>query len=184
MKKKYRVLRFIAFSMKVLGFIVAALTILAVLGVVSTGVLGGAAVDRLGRDFGQDFTGLGVFAGLIWGLVATIFPIVFGGSLAMFLFAGGEALELQMDIEENTRTVAWYLQRSGGSPALAVADIPPQNTPLPVSTPPPRPNSTSYSFCPQCGYKLSPSDKSCPQCHYVLDIDEQGEKLPESPSDE
>ena len=177
MKKKFMVLRFIAFMMKSLVFIVAALTILSVLGVISTGVLGGAAFDRLSRDFGQDFTGLGVFTGLIWGLVATIFPIVFGGSLAMFLFAGGEALELQMDIEENTRTMAWFLQNKVVSPTLASLAPTPLPTPLPASNPTPLLKSTPYSFCPQCGAKISPSDKNCPNCNYALVTEEDTGKI-------
>jgi hypothetical protein len=172
MKKKYRVLRFIAFIMKALGLIVAALTILSILGVLSTGILGGAAFDRLSRDFGQDFTGLGIFTGLIWGLVATIFPIIFGGSLAMFLFAGGEALELQMDIEENTRTVAWVLQNKKVSPALASPIPAPPQTPLPAPDYSSLPKSTVYSYCPQCGTKISPSDTNCPNCGYALVAEE------------
>jgi hypothetical protein len=63
MERKYVALRFVAKAMKVFAIIVAGLTVLTALGICGTGISGGAALDRLGREFGQSTGGLGTITG-------------------------------------------------------------------------------------------------------------------------
>lgn len=117
MEKKYTALRFIANMMKVLGIILAVLTAITAIGICGTGVLGGTALDSLGRQLDQSTGGVGLLTGTVIGLIATIVPIILGGGLALFLYAGGEAVHLQISIEENTRSMAWFLQQQARLPA-------------------------------------------------------------------
>jgi len=96
---RYPVLRVIALIYKVLAVILAVLT-----------VLGACSVPFMGRSL---FRGAGledVVGGLITGLVL----LIYGGMIALFLYATGEAITLLMDIEANTRITAELLERSRG----------------------------------------------------------------------
>lgn len=168
MERKYVALRFIATMMKVLGIIVAGLTVLVVLSICGTGLLGGAALERLSREFGQQTGGLGLFTGAIWGLIATVFPIILGGSMAMFLYAAGEAVYLQINIEENTRTMAWYLRQQPWSIAPAAPTALQPHVDLAIQNTASLPESSPKKYCPQCGTKVNASYKNCPQCNYDL----------------
>jgi hypothetical protein len=106
-EKRYRALRIIGSFYKVLGAMVGTLTLLAVIGILVLSVAGGAALDNMSRDTG--FTGLfsGVLGGLLLGVVATIY----GGGLAVTLYAAGEGVYLLLALEENTRATVALLKR-------------------------------------------------------------------------
>jgi len=109
MTKKFGFLRFIAGFYKTLGIIVAILTVLGAIGALLSGILGGAAFQSLGSDFGlQDTAALsGILGGV--GLAVAVF---LGGALAAICqFAIGEAIMVFLAIEENTRATAGLLTR-------------------------------------------------------------------------
>jgi hypothetical protein len=190
MEKRYTALRTIAVIMKVLGVLTAILTVFAVLSICGAGTMLGAEFDRFSRGTG----GLGALTGLVGGLFATILPILMGGGLALFLFAAGDVLYLQIDIEENTRATSRLLQQRErayapaqqfAAPAPAPAAYPPayppafpQTAPVAAVFPPPAepagmpaledPGPMVFAFCPQCGTKLAPEAESCPSCGYQL----------------
>ena len=112
MEKRYQALRVIGTVYKVLGGIVGVLTIVLVIGICLTRVLGGAAMDSIGREFGThtSFTGMlgGVFGGII---VMGIGAIIYGGGMAITLYAAGEGVYLLLAMEENTRATSQLLQQ-------------------------------------------------------------------------
>jgi hypothetical protein len=111
MEKRYTALRIIGTIYKVLGGIVGVVTILVVLGICAASVLGGAAMGSLGREFGRNAGVPGLFGGALGGLVIGVVAIVYGGGLAITLYAVGEGVYLLLALEENTRATVALLQR-------------------------------------------------------------------------
>lgn len=103
MEKKFKALRIIGTLYKVLGAIVGVLTILTALGLCATSTFGGAAVDNLSREFGAYPGFLSFFGGVLGGLVLGLLSILYGGGIAVTLFAFGEGVYLLLALEENTR---------------------------------------------------------------------------------
>jgi hypothetical protein len=110
METRYKALRLIATLMKITGIFIAVLSVFGALSLCGAVTSGGVAFERMLREFGQNSSGLGAFAGLMGGLFAGVVPVVIGGSFALIMYAGGEAVNLQIAIEENTRSMVWYLQ--------------------------------------------------------------------------
>lgn len=110
MEKKYNALRIIGTIYKVLGAIAAVITIIAAIGICATSVLGGAAMNSLSRNFGSSGGGLGIFSGIFGGLLLGVGAIIYGGAIAITLYAAGEGVYLLLALEENTRTAAALLQ--------------------------------------------------------------------------
>lgn len=110
MEKKYNALRIIGTIYKVLGIITGLITILLVLAVCVTSVLGGAAIDQLGQSFGGSHGAGGIFSGLLGGLIFSVVGILYGGGLAITLYAMGEGVYLLLALEENTRETALLLR--------------------------------------------------------------------------
>ncbi len=117
MQKKYTALRIISTVYKIIGGIAGVLTLLVALGLCVTSVAGGAAVDSLGQQFGGQGGIGGTFGGLVGGLILAIVAIIYGGGLALTLFAAGEGINLLIDLEENTRLTANLLNASREVPA-------------------------------------------------------------------
>ncbi len=111
MEKRYTALRIIGTIYKVLGGIVGVLTILVALGICAASVLGGAAMGNLGREFSRNAGVTGLFGGALGGLVIGVVAIVYGGGLAVTLYAVGEGVYLLLALEENTRATVALLQR-------------------------------------------------------------------------
>ncbi len=99
---RYPVLRVIAIIYKALAVILAVLT---VLGACSAPFMGRSLLRGTGME---DVGGAGLIGGLITGLVL----LIYGGVIALFLYATGEGITLLMDIEANTRITAELLERS------------------------------------------------------------------------
>ncbi len=121
MEKRYRALRIVGTIYKVLGIIAAALTVLAVLALCGTSLLCGAALDSVGRQLGQDLGGGGVFGGMVGGVILSLFAVLYGGIIALTLYAFGEMIDLLIALEENTRLTAQMLQAEGGGAAARPA---------------------------------------------------------------
>ena len=109
MEKRYRALRIIGTIYKVLAAIVAGITLLSILGLCATSILGGvgqAAFSR-GNSFGL-FGGL--FGGILGALIFSVLAIIYGGAVSLTLYAFGEGIDLLLALEENTRMTAMALQ--------------------------------------------------------------------------
>lgn len=87
MGSDYIALRVIGVGYKILGVITGIATLLAMLG--------------LGSMFG----------GVRGGLLGTLLVLIYGGGIALTLYAAGEGVSLLIALEENTRTTAWALQQ-------------------------------------------------------------------------
>jgi len=109
-EKRYKALRAIGTIYKVLGVIVGVITVLLAVGFCLMFIAGGAALDAMGNQFDLPTTGLGTVGGLFYGLILALIIIIYGGGLALTLFALGESIFLAVAVEENTRTTAILLQ--------------------------------------------------------------------------
>jgi len=106
-EKRYPVLRVLSVVYKVLGGIVAGLTVLGVLAACIGGIAGGAALRNFGEDLGLPI------GGVVGGVVSSLFILLYGGTGAVTLFGAGEAVSAFLSIEENTRLTASMLQQRG-----------------------------------------------------------------------
>jgi len=113
MEKRYKALRIIGTLYKIFGTIVGVITVLVILSICATSVLGGAGLRRFGHDMGLP----AVFSGMLGGLILSVVAIIYGGGLAITLYAAGEAVYLLLALEENTRATAMLLQRRANPPA-------------------------------------------------------------------
>jgi hypothetical protein len=114
MEKRYNALRTIATIYKVAGIIILILTIISILGICATSVLGGTMFNRFSRDYG--YIPSGTIGGVLGGLIASLISILTGGGLALTLYATGEGIYLLLAMEENTRATAALLQRQLNPP--------------------------------------------------------------------
>ncbi len=121
-EKRYRALRIIGTIYKVLGIIVGVVTVLLVLAACLTSIAGGAAMDVLGNELDLPAPGLGTVGGIFYfyGVFLSLLLILYGGGLALTLFALGESVFLAIAVEENTRITATLLQNQ-----IARATVPP-----------------------------------------------------------
>ncbi len=112
METRYQVLRIIGTVYKVLGIIVASVTVLAIIGFCLFSLLGGGLTSLGAADADEAFAGLlggtlcGIFSTVIFGVIM----IIYGGGIALTLYAAGEGIYLLLALEENTRTTARLLQ--------------------------------------------------------------------------
>jgi len=111
MEKQFKALRIIGTFYKVLGIIAGIVTILTALGFCGTSVLGGAALDTLGSEYVGDTGFAGLFSGFLGGLLLSVVMIIYGGGLAVTLYAAGEGVYLLLALEENTRATVKLLQQ-------------------------------------------------------------------------
>lgn len=109
MEHKYNALRIVGMLYKALGAIVGIITIISILGFCVMSVFGGAAMSSMSNQLGFD-TG-GMAGALVAGLVFTLFAILYGGGIAITLYAFGEGISLLIAMEENTRLSSQLLQK-------------------------------------------------------------------------
>jgi uncharacterized membrane protein len=122
MEKKFSLLRFFGTLHKVLGVIVGIITMLIVLGLCAASIFGGAAIESFGSGYGVDTSYINLFGGVVGGLMVSAIAILYGGGLALTLYAIGEGVHLLLALEENTRATAILIERQ------IRQDIPPQTT--------------------------------------------------------
>ncbi len=111
MKKKFGMLRFIAGFYKILGILLAVVSILAAVGVLLSSILGGAILEGFSGDLGLQ--GLTAVGGILGGILSAVVILIGGGLAAICHFAIGEAIMVFLAIEENTRATAGLLTRQG-----------------------------------------------------------------------
>ena len=116
MEKRYRALRTIGTIYKVLAAIVAVITLLSILGLCATSILGGVGQAAFSRGSGVG----GLFGGVLGALIFSVVGIIYGGAVALTLYAVGEGIDLLLALEENTRLTAMALQHQANPPALPV----------------------------------------------------------------
>jgi len=110
MEQRYRALRIIGTVYKVLGGIVGILTLILLVGICASSVLGGAAIGSIAGDLGDGSGMSGLFSGIFGGAILSLFVILYGGILAVTLFGFGEGIYLLLALEENTRATASMLR--------------------------------------------------------------------------
>lgn len=106
--KRFPILRILSVIYKVLGGIVAAFTILGTLGSCIVGFAGIPMQEELERLWGSPLPATG---GIIGGVLAGLFVLLYGGFIALTLYGAGEGIGLFIAIEENTRAIAASWQR-------------------------------------------------------------------------
>jgi hypothetical protein len=113
MDKHFPILRIIGTIYKVVGIIIAVVTLLSAIGFCGMSVLGGTAMESTLRNLpggvqgpGQGF---GLLGGVVGGVVVSLVMILFGGIYAVTIYALGEAVSLLIALEENTRRTALLL---------------------------------------------------------------------------
>ena len=109
MENRYSALRLIGTLYKILGAILAILTLLSVLGICATSFLGGAAFENIQQDLGGDISGVGLLGSVAGGILISLFLLVTSGGLAVSLYAIGEGIYLLIALEENTRETVTLL---------------------------------------------------------------------------
>jgi hypothetical protein len=112
MEKKFQILRFVGTIYKILGIIVGVITILLVIGACLMSILGGTMMDQFQRELGQAAPGMGAGMGIIGGIIAGLLIFLYGGGLAITLYAAGEGVYLLVALEENTRRTAQAISQS------------------------------------------------------------------------
>lgn len=110
MERKYALLRVLGTISKVLGIITAVITILGAIGACAGAFVGSGVVgpylDQLGLGFGQ-----GQYVQMVLGIATSVISLLYGGSIAIALYAVGQGVQLLIDVEKNTRTIITMLQR-------------------------------------------------------------------------
>lgn len=108
MESKYRALRTIGTIYKILGIIIGALTLLSILGFCATSLLGVG-----GAAFSRDLPNIlgGAAGGFVGAIIFSVFALLYGGGLAITMYAFGEGVDLVIALEENTRRTAAFLER-------------------------------------------------------------------------
>lgn len=110
MEKRFTALRIIGTIYKVLGIIAGVITIILVLGLCVSTIFGGAVVDYIGPDYRDFMRPFGMMGGPLWGILSSFGAILYGGGLAITLYAFGEGVYLLISLEENTRMTVHLLQ--------------------------------------------------------------------------
>jgi len=112
MEKKYNALRIIGTFYKVIGGIVGIVTILSAIGICATMAFGQVTLGDILRDYGvPDYYGLIGGTGVVGGLIISFVLLLYGGSLALTLFAMGEGIYLLIAVEQNTRLATELLSK-------------------------------------------------------------------------
>jgi hypothetical protein len=109
MERKYALLRVLGNISKILGIITGVLTILGAIGACAGAFVGSGVVgpylDQIGLGFGQ-----GQYVQMVMGIVTSVLTLLYGGSIAIALYALGQGVQLLIDVEKNTRTIITMLQ--------------------------------------------------------------------------
>jgi hypothetical protein len=112
MEKKFRILRLIGSLYKLLGILLAVITVLAALAIFGTSVMGGAVLEGISREMGGGKINLAsLFGGVFGGFIVGVGALIYGIGAAVTFYAIGEGIYLVLALEENTRGTALLLKR-------------------------------------------------------------------------
>lgn len=125
MKKKYRALRTVAFIMQAFAWLALVLAILGGIGGLVAGILGWVSIPAIEGLGSGNITLVRVITGVITGVAIVVVGVI----NFIALLAGAETIYATLNIEENTRASADYLQR------LLQTQIPPQPPATPLDQP-------------------------------------------------
>jgi hypothetical protein len=121
MDKKYKALRVIGTFYKVVGIIMGALTILLSLSLCAISIWGGSLMDQFGSQIDSDLSIITMLGSVVGGLVMGFAVILYGGSIAITLYAVGELTYLLLALEENTRATATLLRQQSIPPEVVTS---------------------------------------------------------------
>jgi hypothetical protein len=115
MEKRYQAMRILARIYQIVGIVIGAITLLAVLAGCVGLLVGGAGLGRTYRDFGWMWPGS--MGGTVAGIIGLSIGLLYGGLISLTLYAFGEGIFVLLAMEENTRATAYLLQHRREEPA-------------------------------------------------------------------
>lgn len=110
MEQRYAALRILSTVYKILGIISAGITLLVILALCATVVLGGSTFSRFSRQMGFPMA-----SGVFGAAIGILFALLYGGGIAITFYAAGEGVNLLLDLEANTRETAALLRKDTGT---------------------------------------------------------------------
>jgi len=102
--RRFPVLRILSTVYKVIGIIIAGVTLLTALGSCILQVAGSAVIIGLERDLGISLPVAG--GGIIVALILSLIILLIGALYAALIYGVGELISLFLAVEENTRLAA------------------------------------------------------------------------------
>ena len=112
MEKKFQILRFVGTVYKIFGIIAGVITVLIAIGACLVSVLGGPMMEQLGGAVPGLRGGATPGMGVVGGIIASLLFLLYGGGLAITLYAAGEGVYLLIALEENTRRTAQAISQN------------------------------------------------------------------------
>lgn len=109
-QSRHQALHTIGEIYKALGVILAALTLVIAIGVFVLSTASGTTIIGTATDASN------MFVSMFDGLLVSLFILIFGGSLAVTLYAAGEGMYLLLTIEDDTHRIADLLQKIAKDP--------------------------------------------------------------------
>ena len=164
-EQRYKSLRFISTTFKVLGVITLVIALLFALSLCSTGFRAGGQASSFLRDLSRiinyDLEILGPIISLV-ALIISIFPAIFGIIFAMILFPFGRGLGVLIDLEENSRQSISLLQRRTSVQYIKreVTSNTKSDNEIKLPTP--------VNICPNCEAEVLPSELYCVECGHKM----------------
>ena len=117
MEKRYSILRIISAIYKFVGVILLILTLLSAVGVCLLSLAGGAALDDIIQEtesdqFGRSNSDSGLAeASALGGMLLSVGVLLYGGFISLAIYGTGEAIQVFLSIEENTRATSLLMRR-------------------------------------------------------------------------
>ena len=126
MEKRFKALRFLSAVYKILAWIVLVLGVLAGLGILTLGVIGGRTLPTLSYGYARvmDFLPALMQGGIVVGIIGFLGALLVSSLHFLILYAVSEFILLALSIEENTRETAYYLRGEGSLPLSTDTGVP------------------------------------------------------------
>ena len=126
MEKRFKALRFLSVVYKTLAWIMLVLGVLAGLGILTLGVIGGGTLTTLSYGYvrGMKFLPVLMQGGIVMGIVGFLGALLVSGLHFLILYAVSEFILLAISLEENTRETAYYLRGEGSLPMSTDTGVP------------------------------------------------------------
>ena len=117
MEKRYSILRIISGIYKFVGAILLILTLLSSAGACLLSIAGGAALNDIieeaeSDEFGRSNSDSGLAeASALGGMLLSVGVLLYGGFISLAVYGTGEAIQVFLSIEENTRATSLLMRR-------------------------------------------------------------------------